>query len=291
MAPRDDKRALPAHPRVLRPKAVPSRSRNGKPVASDSEFLGGTFRAKASTSRRLLDLPADGPASTPPLSPNERSAERRSWENRIELTPDRTVYQRFGKRALDVLAAGLALVALSPLFLFLILAIKIEDRGPVLYCSERVGRGGRCFRFLKFRSMVPSADSCRDGLQNLNEVDGPVFKIENDPRITRIGKVLRRTSMDELPQFWNVFRGDMTCVGPRPPIPSEVENYEPWQLERLSVRPGLTCLWQISGRSRIGFDEWMRLDMEYIHHHRSFSSDVRILLRTLPAVISGEGAY
>ena len=217
--------------------------------------------------------------------------DRRAWGGRVEVTPDRTLYQRLGKRTLDILASGFAVLLLSPLFLVIILAIKIEDGGPILYCSERVGRGGRCFRFLKFRSMIPSADSCRDSLQNLNEVDGPVFKIENDPRITRVGRILRRTSMDELPQFWNVLRGDMTCVGPRPPIPSEVERYEPWQLERLSVRPGLTCLWQISGRSRIGFDEWMRLDMEYIHHHRSLSSDVRILVRTLPAVISGEGAY
>ncbi len=215
----------------------------------------------------------------------------RAWEGAIPATADKTLYQKYGKRALDVTGALFGMLVLSPVFLALMIMIKLEDGGPIFYCSERVGKTGRGFRFIKFRSMIPAADSCRDNLQNLNEVDGPVFKIENDPRITRVGRILRRTSLDELPQFWNVLIGDMTLVGPRPPIASEVEKYEPWQRRRLSVRPGITCLWQISGRCRIGFDEWMRLDMEYIDHHRTFSSDIKILLRTIPAVISGEGAY
>lgn len=285
MAPRGDKRAVPVQARV----AAPARARTG---GSGKAAPAGTSAAAPVRSRTGASAASGESAGRSGASgvrgPGGAS---RVWEGRIELTPDVSLYQRFGKRLLDVLLAGCALAALSPLFLVIVIAIKLEDGGPILYCSERVGRGGRCFRFLKFRSMIPAADSCRDGLQNLNEVDGPVFKIENDPRITRVGRILRRTSMDELPQFWNVFRGDMTCVGPRPPIPSEVDRYEPWQLERLSVRPGLTCLWQISGRSRIGFDEWMRLDMEYIHHHRSLASDLRILLRTIPAVVSGEGAY
>ena len=170
------------------------------------------------------------------------------------------------------------------------MAIKINTPGPILYRSRRVGEGGRVFSFLKFRSMVRNAEMLRDELVHLNEVDGPVFKIARDPRITRVGAFLRRSSLDELPQLWNVWRGDMSLVGPRPPIPEEVLHYQPWQMRRLSVRPGLTCLWQVSGRSRVGFDEWMRMDLEYIDR-RSFRLDLSILLRTVPAVLSGKGAY
>jgi lipopolysaccharide/colanic/teichoic acid biosynthesis glycosyltransferase len=138
--------------------------------------------------------------------------------------------------------------------------------------------------------MVKDADRRRQQMQHMNEADGPVFKIARDPRVTRIGKFIRTTSLDEIPQFYNVLIGDMSLVGPRPPIPEEVAQYEPWQLRRLDVRPGITCLWQISGRSRIGFQEWMRLDLEYIRH-QSFALDLKILLRTLPAVLSREGAY
>lgn len=208
----------------------------------------------------------------------------------IPLTPDRGLYQRFTKRTLDFTVASLALLALTPFVLAIAALIKLEDGGPVFYRSVRVGQGGRRFSFWKFRSMIRNADASRDRLQNLNEVDGPVFKIENDPRITRVGRWLRRSSLDELPQLWNIVRGDMSLVGPRPPIAEEVVKYEPWQLRRLSVRPGLTCLWQISGRCTIPFDEWMRLDMEYIDR-RSLLLDVEILLRTIPAVMSGEGAY
>jgi lipopolysaccharide/colanic/teichoic acid biosynthesis glycosyltransferase len=208
----------------------------------------------------------------------------------IPKAPTRTFYQRTGKRIFDVIASSFALLLLSPLFGILALAVRFDTRGPILYRSDRVGECGRLFRFLKFRSMVAGAEQIRDTLQHLNEVDGPVFKIARDPRITRVGAFLRRTSLDELPQLWNVLRGDMTLVGPRPPLAVEVLKYEDWQLRRLSVRPGLTCLWQISGRSHIGFDEWMRLDLEYIEG-RSLLLDLKILLRTLPAVLSGEGAY
>ena len=207
--------------------------------------------------------------------------------SRAEAT---TFYQRRGKRILDVILASLALLFLLPLFAVIALAIRLDGPGPILYRSWRVGECGRLFRFLKFRSMVHGADRVRDALLHLNEVDGPVFKIARDPRITRVGAILRRTSLDELPQLWNVLRGDMTLVGPRPPLHEEVLKYESWQLKRLSVRPGLTCLWQISGRSHIGFDEWMRLDLEYIED-RSCLLDLKIILRTLPAILSGEGAY
>jgi lipopolysaccharide/colanic/teichoic acid biosynthesis glycosyltransferase len=199
-------------------------------------------------------------------------------------------YLRFGKRVLDVLGAVMGLVLSSPTLLFAALAIKLESRGPVLYRSTRIGRGGRPFTFYKLRSMVNGADRKQHELFHLNESDGPVFKIARDPRITRVGRFLRVTSIDELPQLVNVLRGEMSLVGPRPPIPSEVAQYEPWQLRRLAATPGLTCLWQISGRSCIGFQEWMRLDLEYIRQ-RSFWLDVKILLRTIPAVLSREGAY
>ena len=199
-------------------------------------------------------------------------------------------YLRFGKRALDILGAIVALVLGAPLLLLSALLIKLESRGPVFYKSTRIGRGGKPFTFLKLRSMVADAERTREHLEHLNEADGPVFKISNDPRVTRVGRFMRSTSIDEIPQFLNVLAGDMSLVGPRPPIPVEVAQYEPLQMRRLDVRPGITCLWQISGRSRIGFQEWMRLDLEYIRH-QSFALDVKILLRTIPAVLSREGAY
>jgi exopolysaccharide biosynthesis polyprenyl glycosylphosphotransferase len=199
-------------------------------------------------------------------------------------------YLRFGKRALDILGSSVALLLLAPIIAVLAVIVRLTSRGPVFYRSTRVGLGGRTFTFYKLRSMVKDADLKRQHLQHLNEADGPVFKIARDPRITPIGRFMRSTSLDEVPQFWNVLKGDMSLVGPRPPIAEEVAQYEPWQLRRLDVRPGLTCLWQISGRSRIGFQEWMRLDLEYIRH-QSFAMDLRILLRTIPAVLSREGAY
>jgi lipopolysaccharide/colanic/teichoic acid biosynthesis glycosyltransferase len=203
---------------------------------------------------------------------------------------ERGFYLRHGKRILDVFGALAAMVLLAPVMAVVALAIKLESRGPVFYRSTRIGRNGRAFTFLKLRSMYDGADRERHQLQHLNECDGPTFKISRDPRVTRIGRVLRVTSLDEIPQFLNVLGGDMSLVGPRPPIPEEVEQYEPWQWRRLDVKPGITCLWQISGRSTLSFKEWMRLDLEYIKH-RSFWLDLRILLRTIPAVLSREGAY
>lgn len=199
-------------------------------------------------------------------------------------------YLRHGKRLVDILGSAVALVLGLPLLLVLAAMIVIESRGPVFYRSVRIGRGGRPFVFYKLRSMVKDADRRREQLSHLNEADGPVFKIARDPRVTRIGRFIRTTSLDEIPQFWNVLKGDMSLVGPRPPIPEEVAQYEPWQLRRLDVRPGITCLWQISGRSRLGFEEWMRLDLQYIKR-QSFLLDLRILIRTIPAVLSREGAY
>jgi lipopolysaccharide/colanic/teichoic acid biosynthesis glycosyltransferase len=207
-----------------------------------------------------------------------------------ELHPPRTVYLRCGKRALDVALAAVGLVLSAPVLLAFAAAIKVDSRGPILYKSTRLGKDGKAFTFYKLRSMYTGAEEERARLQPLNECDGPAFKLTRDPRTTRIGRFIRQTSIDELPQFLNVLRGEMSLVGPRPPLPEEVAKYESWHRRRLEVKPGLTCLWQISGRSRLGFNEWMRLDLEYIKR-QSFWTDARILLRTIPAVLSREGAY
>jgi len=228
--------------------------------------------------------PADGAAVA------GKSAAAAATLVQFDLRAARSFYLRTGKRMLDVIGASLALVLTAPILVLAALAIKLESPGPVLYRSTRIGRGRRPFTFLKLRSMVHGADRHRQSLSHLNECDGPVFKISDDPRVTRVGRILRVTSIDEIPQFVNVLLGHMSLVGPRPPIPEEVAQYEPWQLHRLDVRPGITCLWQISGRSRIGFQEWMRLDLEYIRR-QSLALDLMILLRTIPAVLSREGAY
>jgi lipopolysaccharide/colanic/teichoic acid biosynthesis glycosyltransferase len=234
-------------------------------------------------------MPGNGAARWPELVPLPGGALARTLQI-YEAPAEAGLYLRFGKRLLDLVGASLGLVLSAPLLLIAAVLIKLESRGPVLYKSIRIGRGARPFTFLKLRSMVDGADQHRQKLSHLNEADGPVFKIAADPRVTSIGRLLRVTSIDEIPQLWNVLRGEMSLVGPRPPIAEEVVQYEPWQLRRLDVVPGITCLWQISGRSRIGFQEWMRLDLEYIRH-RSFWLDLKILIRTIPAVLSREGAF
>ncbi len=194
------------------------------------------------------------------------------------------------KRAMDILVAGVALLLLSPLMALIALAIKLDSPGPVLFAQTRVGKDGRPFTMLKFRSMVADAESRLAELEDRNEAVGPLFKIRDDPRRTRVGRFLRRTSLDELPQLINVLRGDMSLVGPRPPLPREVEQYQPWHRRRLSVRPGMTGLPQVSGRSNLTFDEMALLDLYYIQNW-SPTLDLMILLRTIPHVLLGEGAY
>lgn len=193
------------------------------------------------------------------------------------------------KRAIDIVGAAFAILMLSPLMLITAIAIKLDSPGPVLFKQVRSGRNGRKFVMLKFRSMCTDAEKRRAALEHLNEMDGPVFKITNDPRITRVGKFIRKTSIDEFPQFFNVLFGDMSLVGPRPPLPSEVAKYEGWQRRRLSVRPGITGMWQVSGRNAIDFAKWMELDLEYIDKW-SLWLDIKILLRTVPAVVLRSGA-
>ncbi|MBF5042592.1 sugar transferase [Aggregicoccus sp. 17bor-14] len=193
------------------------------------------------------------------------------------------------KRLFDIVASGLALWLLLPLLAVVALAIKLTSRGPVFFKQVRAGVHGRPFHMLKFRSMVVNAEELKARLAAQNEQTGPVFKMKNDPRITGIGRFIRKYSIDELPQLINVLRGDMSVVGPRPPVPAEVAQYEPWQRRRLSVRPGLTCIWQVSGRNQISFEDWMYLDMQYIDHW-SLSQDIGLILKTVPVVLTGRGA-
>jgi exopolysaccharide biosynthesis polyprenyl glycosylphosphotransferase len=207
----------------------------------------------------------------------------------FSTTPDDSAAM-MAKRTVDVLLSVLlGAVAIVPVTLAALL-IKITSRGPALFRQTRVGLNGRPFTLVKLRTMVADAEQRLAEVAHLNELEGPVFKSGKDPRLTRFGRLIRRFSMDEIPQLWNVLRGEMSLVGPRPPLPEEVARYERWQRRRLSMKPGVTGLWQVSGRNEIArFDEWMNLDLAYIDNW-SLSLDAKILLRTIPAVLSGRGA-
>jgi lipopolysaccharide/colanic/teichoic acid biosynthesis glycosyltransferase len=194
------------------------------------------------------------------------------------------------KRAVDLIGGLFLFTLLLPLLLTICALVRATSSGPALFAQERIGRDGRPFRMYKFRSMCQGAHLTRAELRNLNEVTGPVFKIRRDPRITPIGRLLRRLSIDELPQLINVVRGEMSLVGPRPPLPEEFATYNHREQERLSVKPGITCIWQVSGRSDLDFETWVEMDLEYISTW-NLRRDFRLLLRTLPAVITGRGAY
>jgi len=194
------------------------------------------------------------------------------------------------KNILDRILALAGLIVLSPLMVVIALSIKISSPGPVLFKQKRLGLHGRAFVLYKFRTMVRNADKLKKALLPINEMDGPVFKIKNDPRVTPLGGFLRKTSLDELPQLFNVLKGDMSIVGPRPPLAGEVKRFEPWQRRKLSVKPGITCLWQISGRNQIKFQEWMKMDLEYIDRW-SLWLDFKIMARTIPAILTRRGAY
>lgn len=194
------------------------------------------------------------------------------------------------KRLFDVVLSVLGIIGTLPLWVMIAVAIELDSTGPVFFVQERIGQNARPFRFLKFRSMRLDAESRLDDLRASNEVDGPVFKMRNDPRVTRVGRIIRRTSLDELPQLLNVLLGDMSLVGPRPPLASEVLHYRPEDRIRLSVKPGLTCLWVLRGRSNCNFDRWMEYDREYIRRS-SLWLDLMILVRTIWIVVGGRGAY
>ncbi|MEX1365493.1 MAG: sugar transferase [Nannocystaceae bacterium] len=193
------------------------------------------------------------------------------------------------KRLLDLTGAIFGLIVLSPLMLVVAIIIRVDDPGPIFFSQVRSGRNGRKFRMHKFRSMVVDAEKLKKQLMAQNEMDGPVFKIKHDPRITKIGRFIRKTSIDELPQLFNVLVGEMSLVGPRPPLPSEVEQYKPWQRRRLSVKPGITGPWQISGRNEISFEQWMEMDLAYIDNW-SLWLDLKIIFLTIPVVLMKKGA-
>lgn len=193
------------------------------------------------------------------------------------------------KRGFDIVSSLCGMIVLSPVFLATAVAIKLEDGGPVVFSQYRIGKDGVPFKMYKFRSMCLNAEEKLNELAEQNEADGPVFKIKDDPRITKVGRFIRKFSIDELMQLLNVFKGDMSVVGPRPALPNEVEEYDDFARQRLTVKPGLSCYWQISGRSNIGFEEWMALDVKYIDE-MSVWTDLKIILLTIPAVFRADGA-
>jgi lipopolysaccharide/colanic/teichoic acid biosynthesis glycosyltransferase len=211
---------------------------------------------------------------------------------RIAVRPMRSVPTAWlrWKRAIDVGCALVALTTTAPLILLAMVGIVLVSGGSPIFTQVRVGKDGRHFRMFKLRTMVRGAHLLHEDMQHLSEVDGPVFKMRIDPRLHPLGALLRRTSIDELPNFINVLRGEMSAVGPRPPLPCEVEHYDAQALRRLNVKPGVTCLWQISGRSKVSFDDWMALDNIYIDHW-SPQADLHIIARTIPAVFRGIGAH
>ena len=206
--------------------------------------------------------------------------------------PHKIRFRHIIKRCVDFTGALLGLIILSPVLLFCALAVKISDpKGPIIFKQTRVGKNGSLFTMYKFRSMYVDAEERKKELMALNETGGKTFKIKNDPRIYPFGRILRKFSLDELPQLVNIINGDMSIVGPRPPLPEEVETYEPWHRMRLSVTPGLTCIWQVSGRSNISFEGQMRLDNDYIRRGGKLADDFKLILKTFKVVFKGEGAY
>ncbi|WP_302541783.1 sugar transferase [uncultured Clostridium sp.] len=194
------------------------------------------------------------------------------------------------KRTIDIIGAGLGLILLSPIIAIVACAVKFTSKGPVFFSQKRVGKNGELFEMYKFRSMVVNAEELKENLEEQNEMSGPMFKIKDDPRITKVGKFIRKTSIDELPQLWNILKGDMSLVGPRPSLPKEVEQFDNWMFKRLSVRPGLTCYWQVSGRNNIDFEDWMKLDVKYVEE-RNFWIDIKLIFKTVFVLFGDKNAH
>ena len=194
------------------------------------------------------------------------------------------------KRTIDIIGAGLGLILLSPIIAVVACAVKVTSKGPVFFSQKRVGKNGELFEMYKFRSMVVNAEELKENLEEQNEMSGPMFKIKDDPRITKVGKFIRKTSIDELPQLWNVLKGDMSLVGPRPSLPKEVEQFDNWMFKRLSVRPGLTCYWQVSGRNNIDFEDWMKLDVKYVEE-RNLWIDIKLIFKTVFVLFGDKNAH
>ncbi len=193
------------------------------------------------------------------------------------------------KRAIDIIGAGSGLLLLSPVIAIVACAVKFTSKGPVFFSQKRVGKNGELFDMYKFRSMVVNAEELKEKLAHQNEMSGPMFKMKDDPRVTKVGKFIRKTSLDELPQLWNVLKGDMSLVGPRPSLPKEVAQFEKWMYKRLSVKPGLTCFWQVSGRNNIDFEDWMKLDIKYVDE-RNIWIDIKLIFKTVLVLFGDKNA-
>lgn len=210
-------------------------------------------------------------------------------ELKFENKQNLRVYEIF-KRIIDIIGAGLGLILLSPIIAIVACAVKVTSKGPIFFSQKRVGKNGELFEMYKFRSMVVNAEELKENLEDQNEMSGPMFKIKDDPRVTKVGKFIRKTSIDELPQLWNILKGDMSLVGPRPSLPKEVEQFDNWMFKRLSVRPGLTCYWQVSGRNNIDFEDWMKLDVKYVDE-RNFWIDIKLIFKTIFVLFGDKNAH
>lgn len=216
----------------------------------------------------------------------------KSIENKKERTEKvKSIFYEKGKRFIDIVGSTTGIVILSPILLVTAIAIKIEDpKGKIFFSQRRIGLNGIEFEMYKLRSMVYNAEELKKQLMKQNEMSGPMFKMKNDPRITKVGKFIRKTSIDELPQLFNVLKGEMSLVGPRPSLPHEVEKFEPWMLRRHEVKPGITCYWQVSGRNNIDFEDWMKLDIEYVNN-RDLWVDIKLIFKTFFVLFGDESAY
>ncbi|CAM2079628.1 MAG: Exopolysaccharide biosynthesis polyprenyl glycosylphosphotransferase [uncultured Clostridium sp.] len=194
------------------------------------------------------------------------------------------------KRVIDVVCSFVGVLVLSPLFVVIAIIIKFTSKGPVFFSQKRVGRDGKEFKMYKFRSMVVNAEELKEKLAAQNEMSGPMFKMKDDPRVTKVGKFIRKTSIDELPQLLNVLKGDMSLVGPRPSLPKEVAQFEDWMYRRLEVKPGLTCYWQVSGRNNIDFEDWMKLDIKYVDE-RNLWIDIKLIFKTVGVLFGDKNAH
>ena len=206
-----------------------------------------------------------------------------------EIVVEKRRMYEFFKRGIDIVGSLCGLVLLSPILLIIMVLIKLESKGPVIFSQERVGRYGKAFKMYKFRSMVVNAEELKKKLEAQNEMSGPMFKMKDDPRVTKVGKFIRKTSLDEIPQLVNVLKGDMSLVGPRPSLPKEVAQFELWMHKRHKVKPGLTCYWQVSGRNNIDFEDWMGLDVKYVEE-RSLWIDIQLIVKTMGVLFGDKNA-
>ena len=215
--------------------------------------------------------------------------EEKQLEIESESSMEFSLYEVI-KRLIDVVCSFLGVLVLSPLFIIIAIIIKITSKGPVFFSQKRVGKNGKEFDMYKFRSMVVNAEELKEKLVAQNEMSGPMFKMKDDPRVTKVGKFIRKTSIDELPQLWNVLKGDMSLVGPRPSLPKEVAQFDDWMYKRLEVKPGLTCYWQVSGRNNIDFEDWMKLDIKYVDE-RSTWIDIKLIFKTVGVLFGDKNAH